>query len=219
MTLVKNLMRNGTNMKDEKKRGRPRAFDTKAALGKARDVFWDRGFAAASLDNLSAATNLNRPSLYGAFGDKEDLYLDTLEGYRQDGMNTLAEALDPSLPLRDNIARVYAGALAIYLHGETAARGCLLIGTASVEAVQHERVREVLGRSLNDFDDEIEKRMRLGVERSELPESADPQMLARLASAVMHSLAVRARAGDSRETLEAIARSGVELICGSANNP
>ncbi|QND15009.1 TetR/AcrR family transcriptional regulator [Rhizobium leguminosarum bv. trifolii] len=205
-------------MKDEKKRGRPRGFDAKAALGKARDVFWDRGFAAASLDNLSAATNLNRPSLYGAFGDKEDLYLDTLEGYRQDGMNTLAEALDPSLPLRDNIARVYAGALAIYLHGETAARGCLLIGTASVEAVQHERVREVLGRSLNDFDDEIEKRMRLGVERGELPESADPQMLARLASAVMHSLAVRARAGDSRETLEAIARSGVELICGSAGH-
>ena len=206
-------------MKSEKRRGRPRAFDAAKTIERARVVFWDRGFTGASLDMLSEATDLNRPSLYGAFGDKEDLYLDTLEGYRQDGMNTLAEALDPSLPLRDNIARVYAGALAIYLHGETAARGCLLIGTASVEAVQHERVREVLGRSLNDFDDEIEKRIRLGVERGELPESADPQMLARLASAVMHSLAVRARAGDSRETLEAIARSGVELICGSANNP
>lgn len=204
-------------MKDEKKRGRPRAFDAKAAIGKARDVFWDRGFAAASLDNLSAATNLNRPSLYGAFGDKEDLYLDTLEGYRQDGMDVLTEALDPSLPLRDNIARVYAGALEIYLHGDTAARGCFLIGTATAEAVQHERVREVLGRSLNDFDGEIEKRMRLAVERGELPEGADPQTFARLASAVMHSLAVRARAGDSREVLEAIARSGVELICGSAN--
>ncbi|MBX4908243.1 MULTISPECIES: TetR/AcrR family transcriptional regulator [Rhizobium] len=203
-------------MKDEKKRGRPRAFDAKAALGKARDVFWDRGFAAASLDNLSAATNLNRPSLYGAFGDKEALYLEALEAYRQDGMDVLKQALDSSLPLRDNLASVYAGALAIYLHGETAARGCLLIGTASVEAVQHERVREVLGRSLNEFDGEIEKRMRIAVERGELPESADPLMLARLASAVMHSLAVRARAGDSREVLESIARSGVELICGSS---
>ena len=135
-------------MKDEKKRGRPRAFDAKAAIGKARDVFWDKGFASASLDTLSAATNLNRPSLYGAFGDKEDLYLDTLEGYRQDGMDVLTEALNPSLPLRDNIARVYAGALEIYLHGETAARGCFLIGTATAEAVQHERVREVPGRSV-----------------------------------------------------------------------
>ncbi|TCR93322.1 TetR/AcrR family transcriptional regulator [Rhizobium sp. BK376] len=201
-------------MKDEKKRGRPRGFDAKAAIGKAREVFWDRGFTAASLDNLSAATNLNRPSLYGAFGDKEELYLDTLEGYREDSMDVLADALDPSLPLRENIARVYAGALAIYLHGETAARGCFLIGTAAAEAVQHVRIREVLGRSLNDFDDEIENRMQLAVERGELPQSADPQALAKLASAVMHSLAVRARAGDSRETLEAIARSGVDMICG-----
>ncbi|OWV74812.1 TetR family transcriptional regulator [Rhizobium sp. R339] len=203
-------------MKDEKKRGRPRGFDAKTAIAKAREVFWDRGFAAASLDNLSAATNLNRPSLYGAFGDKEDLYLDTLEAYRQDGMDVLAEALDPSLPLCDNLARVYSGALDIYLHGEIAARGCFLIGTATAEAIQHERVREVLGRSLNDFDGEIEKRMHLAVERGELPGDADPQTLARLASAIMHSLAVRARAGDSRETLEAIARSGVELICASA---
>ncbi|KAA0700119.1 TetR/AcrR family transcriptional regulator [Neorhizobium sp. P12A] len=201
-------------MKDEKKRGRPRGFDAKAAIGKAREVFWDRGFTAASLDNLSAATNLNRPSLYGAFGDKEELYLDTLEGYREDSMDVLADALDPSLPLRENIARVYAGALAIYLHGETAARGCFLIGTAAAEAIQHVRIREVLGRSLNDFDDEIENRMQLAVERGELPQSADPQALAKLASAVMHSLAVRARAGDSRETLEAIARSGVDMICG-----
>lgn len=207
-------MRIGTKMKDEKKRGRPRGFDAKAAIGKAREVFWDRGFTAASLDNLSAATNLNRPSLYGAFGDKEELYLDTLEGYREDSMDVLADALDPSLPLRENIARVYAGALAIYLHGETAARGCFLIGTAAAEAVQHVRIREVLGRSLNDFDDEIENRMQLAVERGELPQSADPQALAKLASAVMHSLAVRARAGDSRETLEAIARSGVDMICG-----
>ncbi|MDO3432552.1 TetR/AcrR family transcriptional regulator [Rhizobium sp. CBN3] len=204
-------------MKDEKKRGRPRGFDARAALDKARDVFWDRGFSAASLDNLSAATNLNRPSLYGAFGDKEALYLEALEAYRQDGMEVLKQALDPSLPLRDNLARVYAGALAIYLHGEIAARGCLLISTASVEAVEHERVREVLGRSLNDFDGEIEKRMRIAAESGELAESADPLTLTRLASAVMHSLAVRARAGDSRETLEAIARSGVELICGSTH--
>jgi hypothetical protein len=75
----------------------------------------------------------------------------------------------------------------------------------------------VLGRSLRDFDGEIEKRMRQAAESGELPEGADPQILARLASAVMHSLAVRARAGDSRETLEALASSGVDLICDRAD--
>jgi AcrR family transcriptional regulator len=200
----------------EKKRGRPRAFDAKVTLEKVREVFWDRGFAGTSLDALSAATQLNRPSLYGAFGDKENLYLDALEGYRAESMGVLADALDPSLTLRENLARVYGRALDIYLHGETAARGCFLIGTATAEAIQHERVRDVLNRSLNDFDGEIEKRMTLARERGELPGGADPHMLAKLASAIMHSLAVRARAGDSRETLEALAQSGVEMICGKA---
>jgi AcrR family transcriptional regulator len=200
----------------ERKRGRPRAFDAKVTLEKARGVFWDRGFAGTSLDTLSAATQLNRPSLYGAFGDKEDLYLDALEGYRAESMDVLADALDPSLPLRENLARVYGRALDIYLHGETAARGCFLISTATAEAIQHERVRDMLNRSLNDFDGEIEKRMTLAMERNELPDGSDPHMLSKLASAVMHSLAVRARAGDSREVLEALAKSGVEMICGKA---
>ncbi len=201
-------------MKTEKPRGRPRAFDPQAAVAQARDVFWDRGFAAASLDTLSAATSLNRPSLYGAFGDKEDLYLAALEGYRADSLRVLQDALDPALPLRENLARVYARALAIYLDGETAARGCFLISTATVEAVRHPRVRAVLGQSLADFDKEIERRMEVAVARGELPAAADPPTLARLASAVLHSLAVRARAGDARDTLEALARSGVALICG-----
>lgn len=200
-------------MKSEKKQGRPRTFDAKAVIRQAREVFWDRGFSAASLDNLSAATKLNRPSLYGAFGDKEELYLDALEGYREDSLDVLAEALDPALPLRENLARIYDGALQIYLHGATAARGCFLISTATAEAIQHARVREVLGRSLNEFDGAISERMELAKRRGELPADADPATLARLASAVMHSLAVRARAGDARETLEAIARSGVDLIC------
>jgi len=202
------------NMKSEKRQGRPRVFDAKTVIGQAREVFWDRGFSAASLDNLSAATKLNRPSLYGAFGDKEDLYLDTLEGYREDSLDILFKALNPALPLRENLANIYAEALKIYLHGETAARGCFLISTATAEAIQHDRVREVLRRSLNEFDGVIKERMELAVERGELPADADAATLAKLASAVMHSLAVRARAGDTRETLEAIARSGVDFICG-----
>lgn len=102
------------------------------------------------------------------------------------------------------------------MRGETAARGCFLISAATAEAIQHSRVREILGRSLNDFDEAIRKRMELARDRGELPAGADPMTLARLASAVMHSLAVRARAGDTPETFEEIARSGIELICGRA---
>src|SRR5580765_5390194 len=65
-----------------KRRGRPRAYEPDVALARALDVFWKDGFAATSLDDLSAATGMNRPSLYGAFGDKRELYKKSYENYR-----------------------------------------------------------------------------------------------------------------------------------------
>jgi AcrR family transcriptional regulator len=200
-------------MKEQTHRGRPRAFDATKTISRAREVFWDKGFTGASLDNLSAATELNRPSLYGAFGDKEDLYIDTLEGYRADSLIALDKALDAQLPIRENVANIYDTALDIYLHGALGPRGCFLIGTATVESVQHPRVQEVLRRSLNEFDAKIESRLQQAVEKGELP-GGDPKMLAKLASAVMHSLAVRSRAGDSEASLRALAAAGVKMICG-----
>ena len=73
------------------RRGRPRAFEPDTALAQAMDVFWSDGFAATSLDDISAATGLNRPSLYGAFGDKRALYLQAYGQYRK-RMNELVRA-------------------------------------------------------------------------------------------------------------------------------
>src|SRR5919202_5869099 len=89
-----------------KRRGRPRAYDPDTALDRARDVFWDAGFAAASLDALAAATEMNRPSLYLAFGDKRALYRRTLDRYREFARAALAEALSPEGTLRDALATV-----------------------------------------------------------------------------------------------------------------
>jgi AcrR family transcriptional regulator len=197
-----------------KKRGRPRSYDADRALAQARDVFWDAGYAASSLDSLGAAMAMNRPSLYGAFGDKEALYLKTLERYREQSVAAMRQALDPARSLRDGLRAVYAAALATYLAGGHGARGCLLIGTAATEAVLNEEVRHLLGASLVAFDQVIEERMRVARDRGELSKSADVAALARLASAVMHSLAVRARAGASRAALKALADAGVKMICG-----
>ena len=199
-----------------RKRGRPRAYDPDTALARARDVFWEGGFAGSSLDALSAATAMNRPSLYGAFGDKEALYLRTLERYRDDSLMAMRQALDPDRSLREGLGILYATALTVYLDGDTGARGCLLIGTAAVEAVLHPAVRATLGDSLAAFEHVLEDRFRLARDRGEIDAAADATALARLASAMLHSLAVRARAGDSRPVLEAIAESGVAMICAAA---
>ena len=74
-----------------KRRGRPRAYQPEVALGKALDLFRKDGFAATSLDDLSAATGMNRPSLYGAFGDKRGLYLKSYARYRADARTAMID--------------------------------------------------------------------------------------------------------------------------------
>ncbi|WP_321934124.1 MULTISPECIES: TetR/AcrR family transcriptional regulator [unclassified Paraburkholderia] len=202
--------------KDSRPRGRPRAYDPEEALARVRDTFWRNGYTGTSLDDLSEATGMNRPSLYGAFGDKHALYLQTMERYVEAGRVAMESALDSALPLREALMRVFDGALGWYLPAHDAARGCLLIGTAAVEAVNDDAVRERLAAGLRTFDKAFERRLRAALAQGELQPSASAPMLARLASAVLHSMALRARAGDSRASLRAMAVAGVALICGEA---
>jgi AcrR family transcriptional regulator len=198
--------------KSPKRRGRPRGYDPAVALARAMDVFWDAGYAAASLDDLSAATGMNRPSLYGAFGDKQALYLKTLGEYRAGGK--LHAALTQDETLRASLHRVYTAAISIYLAGENGPRGCFLIGTALTASVLDPKVRATFFGALGEIDAEFEARIRRAQRDNELPRSANPPALARLAAAVLHTLAIRARAGAPRALLETIAADGIALICG-----
>src|SRR4051812_11049174 len=100
--------------KEPKRRGRPRGYDPDAALVRAIASFWHAGYAGTSLDDLSAATGMNRPSLYGAFGDKRDLYLKALAHYWELSRVAMKQALADGLPLRDALQRLYDKALSIY---------------------------------------------------------------------------------------------------------
>ena len=194
-------------------RGRPRSFDTEATLANATLAFWQRGYAATSMDDLSAATGLNRPSLYGAFGDKRALYLQALQLYTEQSNAAIAAALE-GRSLRDGLLRVYELALQLYCPADAAARGCLLIGTAATEAPRDEAIRRALGDSLRGFTAAFEARLRRAADEGELPRGADVAMRAQLASAVLHSMALRARAGDARKELAALAAAGVQMVCG-----
>lgn len=196
------------------KRGRPVQYDREQALQRATDLFWSAGFAATSLDALSEAMEMTRPSLAGAFGDKEALYLEALERYRDAGVEALRAALSGIQPLRTELADVLRNATDIYMASANAARGCLLIGTASVEAVYRPSVRRVLKESLGAFNAVLEERIRKAIADGELDSDVDAAGLASVTSAIMHSLAVRARAGEPRLALDALSRAAVDLICG-----
>ncbi len=199
-----------------RKRGRPRGYEPDAALAQARAAFWDEGYSATSLDTLSAATGMNRPSLYGAFGDKRALYLKALEAYRALGRAAADEALGGAHPLPEALRRVYRTALDIYLSGERGARGCFLIGTAATESIGDKEVRAIYAAGLHELDAALAARFRRAQAEGELAGDVDPEERARLASAVLHTLSVRARAGERREVLERTVEAGIALLCGAA---
>ncbi|MFC5742173.1 TetR/AcrR family transcriptional regulator [Dyella tabacisoli] len=200
----------------KKPRGRPRAYDPDQALTDAMGTFWRAGYAGTSLDDLSEATGMNRPSLYSAFGDKHGLYLQTLDRYIAESIEAIDGALADDVSLPKALMRLYDRALSLYLPADADARGCFLIGTAATEAVVNAEVRTKLGEALRAFDYAIEVRLRLARTRGELAADADPVVLAKIASAVLHTLALRSRTGDTRKSLRATAIAGVQLICGTA---
>jgi TetR/AcrR family transcriptional regulator, copper-responsive repressor len=198
-------------------RGRPRTYEPERALAQVTDAFWLAGFSATSLDDLSAATGMNRPSLYAAFGDKRALYLKTLELYVERGRRGIEEALAGDGSAADALRRVYERALSLYLPQAGRARGCLLIGTAATEAMSDGDVKHVLAEGLRQFDRAFEARFTRAQSAGELDARADPASLAKIASAILHTLAIRSRAGDSRASLEAIAENAVVLIFGNGS--
>src|ERR1700758_1480584 len=133
------------------RRGRPRAYEPEVALGKALDLFRKGGFAATSLDDLSAATGINRPSLYGAFGDKRELYIKSYQRYRDDARAAMIDVFRDEMPIRKRLSRIYAIALDIYLGGESP-RGCFTVMSAASEAVADPEIRAMVLEGFAELD-------------------------------------------------------------------
>ena len=197
-----------------KRRGRPRAYQPEIALGRALDLFRKDGFAATSLDSLSAATGMNRPSLYGAFGDKRELYIKSYARYRADAREAMKEIFREELPIRKRLERIFEVALDIYLSGDTGPRGCFTVMTAASEAVADPEIRALVLEGFSELDKAFAVCFRLAKEKGELTNSADPVVLAQLASATIHTIAIRARARVPRKELEAIVKGSINVMVG-----
>ena len=200
---------------EPKRRGRPRAYEPDVALGRALDLFRKGGFAATSLDDLSAATGMNRPSLYGAFGDKRELYIKSYQRYRDNARAAVADIFRAQLPLRKRLERIYGVALDIYVAGEEGPKGCFTVLTAASEAVNDPVIRAMVLDALTELDRAFASCFRIGKERGELSDDADPVVLSQLASATLHTIAIRARAHVPRKELEAIVKGAIGVMCGA----
>jgi AcrR family transcriptional regulator len=159
---------------------------------------------------------MNRPSLYGAFGDKRELYIKSYQRYRDDARAAMIDVFRTEQPIRERLARIFAVALDIYLSGESGPRGCFTVMTAASEAVSDPQIRAMVLEGFVELDKAFAACFRRAKEKGELPEGADPEVLAQLASATIHTVAIRARARVPRKELEAIVKGAIDVICRAA---
>ena len=118
------------------------------------------------------------------------------------------------MPIRKRLTRIYAVALDIYLNGESP-RGCFTVMTAGSEAVHDPEIRAMVQEALAEIDKAFAACFRRGKEKGELLPSVDVQTLGQLASATIHTIAIRARAGVPRKELEAIVRGAIDVMVGA----
>jgi AcrR family transcriptional regulator len=194
------------------KRGRPRAYDPREALTAARDIFWVKGYAATSLDDIASATGMNRPSLYAAFGDKEAIYLSALKMQGELLVGAVATAVKLELKLKAFLELFFGRCIDSYLQGPTGPRGCFLVGTALTESLVREDVGAVVRDAFGRCDDLLEQRFKQAKKDGELPKAADARALAMLASSTMHELAMLARSGETRAKLQERVNLAMKLI-------
>ncbi|MFT3998191.1 MAG: TetR/AcrR family transcriptional regulator [Asticcacaulis sp.] len=196
-------------------RGRPRAYDPNEVLEKALRLFWEKGFAATSLDDLVEATGVNRPSLYAGFGDKEALYLKSMQRYR----NKLSEQLDQVLTCNGQgdsvlgIIRRYFDILIDTYTGESEhPLGCAFVCTALNEAPQHESILEMLQNTIEEFDQRFERFFALSQSFGCLKPGHDPKVLAQMISGITANLGIRARAGATAHDLRALVNNATAML-------
>lgn len=189
---------------------RPRSFDTDAALTAATKIFLAHGFDGASLDDLTRAMGIAKPSLYAAFGDKSSLYVTVLQGYAEMAKTGMRAALDQGNTLEEASRHLLISAIEVYAPRGGEQRGCLVATTATTVAATKPNVRELLARFLDEIDRLLVEtiKSRFGHVLSDESVAVVGQIL----SATMYSLAIRARAGVSRRQLGKVVDKTIEAI-------
>lgn len=195
--------------KPRKARGRPRSFDRQAALEAAMEVFWQKGFEATSISDLTEAMGINPPSLYAAFGDKDRLFIAAVERYSQ--------ARGESCPYwEQGTARESIEHLLAYMANELTEsghpRGCMMMMAAATSANASEILQKLLADKRADSRERMRARIRKGIKDGDVPADTDAGALADFYSTVIAGMSMQARDGASRKSMLATVERAMQLF-------
>ena len=187
--------------------GRTRQFDVDEALDRALEVFWTRGYEGATLPELTRAMGINRPSLYAAFGNKEELFRKALDRYLAGPQGFMAEALKE--PTARAVAEAIFSGFIRMQRGRDRARGCLVVSGALACGAEAETVRRELAQLRQGIVTALRERFERAVQDGDLPEGTDCATLARYIATVLNGLAVQAASGATEKELRLVAATAM----------
>lgn len=190
------------------RRGRPRSFDRETALEKAIMAFWEHGYEATSVSDLTRIMGIGAPSLYAAFGDKRALFDEVVAEYgrRYAAFGERALAEEPTA--RAAVARILREAAECYTAPDRP-QGCLYAHAAT--NCTSPEVGERLREKRNEAIAAVESRIRADIAAGRLPADTDARALARHAGAVVQGMSQQARDGASRAELTALAEIALSI--------
>ncbi|MET7290496.1 TetR/AcrR family transcriptional regulator [Streptomyces sp. NPDC005573] len=191
--------------------GRPRSFDEKRILESVREQFWSQGYGATSLQDLTDATGLGKGSLYGAFGDKRQLFLNVLDSYRAEQLSGVRAVLTGPGTAVERLTRLVEGVAEGFTE-DPKRRGCLLVNSTSE---LHSNDPDVAARARVTYQ-EVEDLLIACVKEAQqdgsVDPSADPQELGRLFLAVMQGIEFLSKTNMDGAALQQIAHAALKIL-------
>lgn len=193
-------------------RGRPRTFDIDEAVEKAMIVFWTKGYESTSIPDLTDAIGINRPSLYAAFGSKENLFRLTLDRYRSDPASYVNRALQKPTAF-EVFENLMYGVIDLVTDPKRPG-GCLFVcGTHTIGTDSNDISRELASRRINGEAD-IRKRFETLKKQGDLPADSDPKTIAKLAATLIWGISVQASNGTKGPELKKLAAMTLQSLRG-----
>ena len=190
-------------VKPPAKIGRPMSFDKEAALAKAMQLFWQQGYEGTSLADLTAAMNITPPSLYNAFGDKEQLFLAAIDRYMGTIGSAAKSALEDSPTAREAIRLVLEQTAREHVRSSHP-RGCMLVASANNGSAAPAAALQYVERYLHLQQTALRERIERGQREGDVAASEDAAGLADFYFSVISGMATLARNGANREQLLAV---------------
>lgn len=192
--------------------GRSRSFDEGEVLAAAKDQFWSAGYAAARVDDIAAATGLGKGSLYGAFGDKHQLFLRVFNDYCAGLIEAVRRALEGTDAGAYERLRAHVVIAADATASDVCLRGCLLAkGTAELSG-QDEAVAATARKTFAAIEELISSCIAGAQRAGDIEQDADPTRLAGLLLAVLRGIEALGKGGSSPGALRAIAETALALL-------